>query len=99
MQRSIHTRFQHDKSLFQGVICLHVWHNIGAGWEQCLAVLRSVYDALLIIQRKFGLDMTILENAQYTHFSACQCPGYKFIGELTPRQAALSVHGVALFVI
>jgi len=29
--RSIHTRFRHYKSLFQEVICPHVWHKIGAG--------------------------------------------------------------------
>jgi hypothetical protein len=52
----------------------------------------------MVRQRKFGLDMTKLENAQYSHFSACKCPGHKFIGEFMPRPAALSVHGVALYV-
>jgi hypothetical protein len=53
----------------------------------------------MVTKRKFELDMTKWEYAQYTNFFACQCPGHKFIGEFMPRQAALSVHGVALFVI
>src|SRR5262245_4935240 len=68
----------------------HVVPRVG----QCLAVSRSAYDAPMIMQWKFGLDMTRSENAQYPHFSDRNCPGYKFLGEIPPRQSLPSVPGL-----
>jgi len=68
--------------------------NVAPREGKCLVVSRSAYDAPLIMQWKFGLDMTRSENAQYPHFSDCKCPGYKFIGVRTSGQAVLNVPGV-----
>jgi hypothetical protein len=55
MQRSIHTRFQHDKSLSQRVVCPHVCTISQQDGEQCLVVWSSVYDAFMIDGGNLGL--------------------------------------------
>jgi hypothetical protein len=53
--RSIHTRFQHDKSLSQRVVCPHVCTISQQDGEQCLVVWSSVYDAFMIDGGNLGL--------------------------------------------